>query len=69
VSYSIEIDRTALDDIRRLPKPIQAHIAKSLRRLELEYALGDLAFDLDVLYRFDANAGTVNVFQVMCEYV
>ena len=37
--------------------------------LELEYALGDLDFYIDIVYRFDVRARTVNVFQVYCEYV
>jgi hypothetical protein len=90
VKYSIEVEPSAVEFILRLPKPIQLHIAQSLKRLEndpesegkpttglyaagylleLEYALGDLDFYIDVLYRFDVLARTVNVFQVMCEYV
>ena len=37
--------------------------------LELEYAVGDLEFYIDVMYRIDETASEVAVFDVLWEYV
>lgn len=49
-------------------KPTSGLYAKGYM-LELEYALGDLEFYIDVLYRIDEQANVVTVFQVLWEYV